>query len=114
MAQDEAVAGIRGKEMIIRGTTPIMSFGLPFNTERLEVGFVTVQQNGITIFEKSLSACDCDGKTVTARFAQEDTLQLVSDCGAEIRLVVKTVDGERLETKPIVKRVINTSKEGVI
>ena len=100
--------------MIIRGTTPTMTFGLPFDTEQLEVGFVTVQQNGTTIFEKPLDACNCDGKTVTARFEQEDTLKLASDGSAEIRLVVKTVGGERLETKPTIKRVINTSKEGVI
>lgn len=100
--------------MIIRGTTPKMSFRLPFSTEHLEVGFVTVQQNRNTIFEKPLSVCDCDGRTVTARFEQEDTLKLMSNSSAEIRLVVKTNAGERLETKPVIKRVISTSKEGVI
>lgn len=100
--------------MIIRGTTPTMSFGLPFETDQLEVGFVTVQQNGSTIFEKPLSVCSCEGRTVTARFEQEDTLSLESESSAEIRLVVKTVDGERLETKPVIKRIVNTSKEGVI
>ena len=91
-----------------------MSFRLPFPTEQLEAGFVTVQQNESTIFEKPLSVCDCDGKTVTARFEQEETLKLMSNIIAEIRLVVKTLTGERLETKPVVKRVVNTSKEGVI
>lgn len=100
--------------MIIRGTTPTMTFGLPFDTEHLDVGFVTVQQNSSTIFEKPLSVCNCDGRTVTARFEQEETLKLMSNTSAEIRLVVKTNAGERLETKPVIKRVINTSKEGVI
>ena len=100
--------------MIIRGTTPKISFKLPFPTAQLEGGFVTVQQNERTIFEKPLSACDCDGKKVTARFEQEETLKLMSGILAEIRLVVKSFAGERLETKPVVKRVINTSKEGVI
>lgn len=100
--------------MIIRGTTPTMSFSLPFNTDQIEVGFVTVQQNGSTVFEKPTSECNCAGNTVSAKFSQEDTLALTSGTNAEIRLVVKTVEDERLETKPVIKRVINTSKEGVI
>lgn len=105
---------VGGKEVIIRGTTPTMSFGLKFDTDQIDVGYVTVQQGGITVFEKPTSACNCAGRTVSARFEQEDTLALSAGINAEIRLVVKTVDGERLETKPVIKRVVNTSKEGVI
>ena len=100
--------------MIIRGTTPTLSFGLPFNADQIAVGFVTVQQNGVNVFEKPLSDCNCSGKTVSTRFTQEETLSLQCDSNAEIRLVVRTVEDERLETNPVIKRVFNTSKEGVI
>lgn len=91
-----------------------MTFGLPFDTEMIEIGYVTVQQNGITIIEKPLSACECEGNVLSAKLAQEDTLKLSSSSTAEIRLVVKTTDGERLESFEIIKRVKDTSKEGVI
>ena len=101
--------------MIIRGTTPTMTFSLQFDAEMLENGFVTVQQNKNTVIEKPVSACECDGNTISAKFTQEETLALSSDSNAEIRLVVKTVDGERLETlQPFVLKVVDTSKEGVI
>ncbi len=100
--------------MIIRGTTPNMTFVLPFDAEMVAVGYVTVQQNDTTIIEKQLSDCVCGVRTVSAKLAQEDTLKLSSDINAEIRLVVKTLDGDRFESAKIIERVTNTSKEGVI
>lgn len=100
--------------MIIRGTTPTLKFGLPFETNMIAVGFVTVRQNESTIFEKPLSACQCDGCTLTAKLTQEETLKLESELNAEIRLVVKTAGGDRLESYPVCVGVSDTSKEGVI
>ena len=100
--------------MIIRGTTPTMTFGLPFEAEMIATGFVTVQQNDVTVIEKPLSACDCNGKTLSAQFTQEETLMLSADSKAEIRIVVKTMGGDRLESYSIFERVEDTSKDGVI
>lgn len=100
--------------MIIRGTTPTLEFGLPFDTEMIDIGYVTVQQNKTTIIEKPLSICECEGNVLSAKLTQEDTLKLSSFSNAEIRLVVKTIGGERIESFEIIKRVKDTSKEGVI
>ena len=100
--------------MIIGGTTPTLEFGLPFEADMLAASFVTIQQNQTTIFEKPLEACEYEGRTLKAKLTQEETLMLSCDSKAEIRLVVKTLGGDRLETHPIVESVINTSKEGVI
>lgn len=102
---------IRG---IIRGTTPTVTFGLPFEANMIATGFVTVQQMGVTVIEKPLESCECDGRTIAAKFTQEDTLKLEADCNAEIRIVVKTLGGERLESNPIYEKVYDTSKDGVI
>ena len=102
------------KGMIIRGTTPTLTFGLPFEADLLETGFVIIQQQSATVIEKELSACECSGRTVSAKLTQEESLKLSSDQNAEIRLVVKTVSGDRLETKPIFDKVVDTSKDGVI
>lgn len=103
------------KEMIIRGTTPGMTFGLPFDADMLETGYVTIQQGGSTVVEKALSDCECVGMSVSTKLTQEDTLKLSADCNAEIKIVVKTVDGDRFETEhPYVERVVDTAKDGVI
>lgn len=99
---------------IVRGTTPTVSFGLPFSADLLAAGFVTVRQLGETVIEKEMSACVCDGSTLAAKFSQEDTLALKIGSPAKIRLVVKTQGGDRLETKDIVARVSDTHKDGVI
>ena len=100
--------------MIIRGTTPTMTFGLPLETDLFALGYVTIQQDGETVIEKELSNCECDGKTVSAKFTQEETLRLTADKTVEIRLVVKTLGGDRLESKPILDKVFETSKNEVI
>ncbi len=100
--------------MIIRGTTPTMIFGLPFKAELLATAYVTVQQNDTTIFEKQLSDCTCDDELLSVKLTQEDTLSLSSDSKAKIRLVVKTLGGDRLESFPVIESVEDTSKEGVI
>lgn len=100
--------------MIIRGTTPTMTFGLPFEADVIETGFVIVRQNETAVIEKPLSDCDCDGKTLSAKFTQEETLRLSVTTKAEIRIVLKTIGGERHESKSIFERVEDTSKDGVI
>lgn len=99
---------------IVRGTTPTISFGLPFSTDLLDTGFVTVKQREEVIIEKELSVCECSGNTLTARLAQADTLALEVGTHAKIRLVVKTTGGDRLETKDFVVRVSDTCKDEVI
>ena len=101
--------------MIIRGTTPTLRFGLPFDADMIANGFVVIQQGKITVVEKELSDCECGGRTVSAKLTQEDTLELSSEQNAEISIVVKTTGGERLETEtPFFERVVDTVKDGVI
>lgn len=100
--------------MITRGTTPTMTFGLPFETDVLATGYVTVQQNDVTVIEKPLTACDCDGMTLSAKLTQEETLRLAAGVNAKIRIVAVTGGGDRFESRPIYETVEETSKDGVI
>ena len=100
--------------MIIRGTTPTMTFGLPVDMETLDIGYVIIQQNGETVIEKKTTECECGNGVVSAKFTQEETLKLSSEHKAEINLVLKTLGGDRLESNTIFETVGDTSKEGVI
>lgn len=99
---------------IVRGTTPTLSFNLPFPVNTIASGYVTIQQRGKTAAEKKFNECNCDGNTLSVKLSQEDTLALKSGYGTGIRLVVKTVTGDRLETKDYPVQVLNTSKDEVI
>lgn len=99
---------------IVRGTTPPIIYTLPFPVDVIEVGFIVVKQGQMVVIERSLSECICEGNTVTAKLTQEETLALESNCNAEIRLVVKTYDGNRLETVDSVLAVSDTHKDEVI
>ena len=100
--------------MIIRGTTPNMTFKLPFNADMLDTGYVVIQQNKQTVIEKKLIECECGETTVTAKLTQEETLKLTTKVNAVINIVVKTLGGERVESLPIYERVEETSKNEVI
>jgi hypothetical protein len=99
---------------IVRGTTPPIIYTLPFQVDGIDVGFLVVKQGQIVVIERSLSECICEGNTVTAKLTQEETLALESNCNADVRLVVKTYDGNRLETVDSVLAVSDTHKDEVI
>lgn len=99
---------------IVRGTTPTLTFGLPFEASTIATGFVTVQQNNKTLIDKPLADCVCNDKDLSVTLTQKETLGLSCCYYAEVALVVKTKGDERLETKPIKVKVVDTSKEGVI
>ena len=99
---------------ITRGTTPTLTLGLPFDAALIDVGFVTIQQQGKTVLEKSFDDCECKDNELLVTRTQAETLKLSHLFRATIRLVIKTVDGERYESKPIVIHVADTSKDGAI
>lgn len=101
--------------MLIRGTTPRMSFGLPFECDQIDTGYVIVKQNDIAVIEKPVEDCDRDEKTLWAKFSQEETLSLVAGTEAKISIVIKTAGGDRFENRyPFVVSVQDTAKDGVI
>lgn len=100
--------------MIVRGTTPTLTFGLPFEAATIAEGYVIIQQNRKTIIEKPVSACKCSGNDLSVTLTQKETLELSCCFNAEIGLVVKTQGGERLESKPITEKVGDTAKDGEI
>lgn len=99
---------------ITRGTTPTLTLGLPFELESIEVGYFIIQQNKKILIEKAFEDCECTGAELLVKLTQEDTLKLSHCFKADMRLVIKTVDGERHESKPMVLRIADTSKGGVI
>lgn len=99
---------------IVRGTTQEITYGLPFPVDAIGIGFITVMQGQNVVIERDSSTFIFNGNTVGVKLTQEETLALESNCNAEIRLIVKTVDGDRLETLGDIVAVCDTSKNEVI
>lgn len=83
---------------MIRGTTPVLEFTLPFETDLLEEAYVTIAQMGTVVIEKSIDECTLKHNMLSVRLPQEETLKLIAqrNLRAEIQLRVLTRDGEAL------------------
>lgn len=99
---------------MIRGTTPKLKFILPFNVDTLAEVFITMAQNDITVVEKSLKECEHDGRCLSVRLTQEDTLKLDCTCNTEIQIRAKTTTGEALASNIFTCDTGRILKDGVI
>ena len=101
---------------MIRGTTPTLEFKLPFDTSLIAKMYITMTQNGKTALEKTLSDCNCSGRSVSLTLTQEDTLKLQQQprSQAEIQIRVRTTAGEALASDIMSVYVGRILKEGVI
>ena len=62
-----------------RGTTPTLTFTLPFPSSKLTLCNVAFAQEGNVVLEKDLSDCQIGENTLTVQLSEEETLQLESE-----------------------------------
>ena len=99
---------------MIRGTTPTLEFTIPFDTSLLSEAFVTLSQNDEVVLDKPLSDCKCDGRTLSVKLTQEETLLLDCQCKTEIQIRAKTLEGDALASNIITVNTDRILKDGVI
>lgn len=99
---------------MIRGTTPTLSFAIPFDTDLLSEAYVTLSQDEKVVVEKRLSDCNVDRRKLSVRLEQEDTLKLDCDLKTEVQIRAKTKDNEALASDIFVVNTHRILKDGVI
>lgn len=57
-----------------RGTTPTITFALPFDSSRITALNLCFTQSGKIILEKDLAACIAEGNTLRVALAEAETL----------------------------------------
>ena len=57
-----------------RGTTPVFTFTLPFDCERITVLNLCFAQQGEVVLEKDLAACMVESNTLQVGLTEEETL----------------------------------------
>ena len=81
---------------MIRGTTPLHTFTLPFSTELCNTVRVIYGQNGQPVLVKSGSDLRLDGNNIELKLTQEDTLKLCGGMYVDIQVRVLTHGGDAL------------------
>lgn len=87
---------------MIRGTTPKHTFTIPFETSEIKEVRIIYGQEDVQLFVKQTSDCVLEGKTITLRLTQEDTLKFNHEKLAQIQLRVLTNSGDVLSTEVMV------------
>ena len=98
-----------------RGTTPTLTFGLPFATDNIKSLYITfVDKNDSIVLEKDIASCTLSGKSVSVTLTQEETLALEGRSETRIQLRVLDNNGTALASDIITVQVKEILKDGVI
>ena len=98
---------------MIRGTTPIHTFGTNVDLRNCKV-FVTYKQNGVTILEKSNNDLTITETEVVTMLTQADTLRFKAGAPVQIQLRYLHPNGESEVSNVIETTVDEVLKQGVI
>ena len=99
---------------MIRGTTPTLEFVLPFDVGLAEKVYIVLSQCGNIVIEKTLDDCIADGRTLTLKLSQIDTLKLQERIKTQIQVRAKTNDGTALASDIISVDTYGILKDGEI
>ena len=79
---------------MIRGTTPLHTFTIPFDTGLIDRVRVIYSQNGQPVLKKD--NCTLDGNLIKVKLTHEDTLRFTASNPLDIQVHVVLHDGEAL------------------
>lgn len=99
---------------IARGTTPTHTFTTDINLENAEVLYITYQQAGNTILEKTLDDCTVSDTEIVIELSQGDTLAFDYKLPVEIQIRAKFADGSAVKSQIMTTDADRLLKEGEI
>ena len=100
--------------MISKGCTIGNTFTIPFTKEEIEVLYITYQQRGKTIIEKTIDDCTFGEGFLSTGLTQEETLMFESLVKVRIQIRARLKDGTATKSKIIETDVDTLLKDGVI
>lgn len=74
---------------MMRGTTPTLTFTLPFPASDITEAWITFAQNEMVKLDKPLSECSCTENKISVTLTQAETLALTSGRITEIQLACR-------------------------
>ena len=104
--------------MIIRGTTPIITFTLPFSFDLVEEIWFTMSQRGVEVVTKERPDMEDEGPEnspkIKVRLSQKDTLLLNDKHKVDVQVRIKTTGGDVIASHVARTTVEEILKEGVM
>ena len=100
--------------MITRGATPTHEFTVTEDFTAAVACFITYQQNGETVLEKSIEDVTITATKISTTLTQADTLVFKESAPVKIQIRIKMNDGSAHVSAPITTRASELLKEGVI
>lgn len=85
----------------MRGTTPHLTFTLPFDASMVAKAKLVIKQGDTLLLRKNTADCALQGNTLTARLSRAETLQLPEDERVFVQLEIETPVGDSLVTAPV-------------
>lgn len=92
-----------------RGTTPTLSYTLPFECGNIDTCYLTFVQGSTQVLNKTLTDMAASGNTLTISLTQADTLALTAGVPVEMQLRIKTTDGNA-----IASAIMRTTAERIL
>jgi len=99
---------------MIRGTTPTHVYTIPFEVENVAKVRIIYAQRGVVKFVKNETDCVMEGKTISVRLKQEDTLTLTDGNCVDIQIRVLTISDEAFASQPMKATVCACLEEEVL
>lgn len=99
---------------IARGTTASNVFTVPIDLTDAVVMYITYQQLGRTVLEKTLDDCTVTATSITVNLSQQDTLKFSENRDVKIQIRARLIDGSVHKSQVIKTTSDELLKEGVI
>ncbi len=102
---------------MFRGSTPTLTFNIPFDVSLIQNLFVSVKQtvgNDVIQVDKTIDQCELNENVITCKLSQEDTLKFDECRNAFVQLRVLTKDNTSHVSDVFKVLVGELLKEGVI
>jgi len=87
--------------ILIPGATATDSFTLPVDASIIQSLRIDYSQEGTFRFSKTKDDCSLNGSSGTVELTQEDTLKFSDGGTAQVQIVLATMGGEVIPSKPI-------------
>ncbi|MBR5823713.1 MAG: hypothetical protein IKY67_06190 [Paludibacteraceae bacterium] len=99
---------------MIRGTTPSLTFNLPFDVSNIKTVWVTFSQKHFEVLSLETEQLQLKGQTISVKLTQDQTLSLKQDEDVEIQLRILTNNGDALASNIMRTSADRILREGVI
>ena len=96
---------------MIRGTTPTLTFKLPFDCADIDILNISFAQHDTVVLEKEFYDCAINGSEISVTLTEDDTLKFDSSEHAEIQIRVGIGD-QRLASQIMKMSVERVLKDG--